>query len=526
MIAEQKRTVWVVVALTAAGIGAVTARSLLAPNGKPIDRGNVWRLQYDVRIRATKPGGRVRVALPDNTAACRIQREFFARAGLAMDVARGMRTQGRTVVIVPPADREGARFAAEFDVQVNRDSAPSRPPKQPLSKAERLYYLRAERSTQTDDPQVRRTQALLAKGNPTAARLLQAIYLHCCTSLETDDALGRSDAAGAISDGLATPLGRARAMIALCRVSGLPARAVTGFVLGGEDGGDQAVWVEVHEGQRWVPYDPERGYAADLPPYYLPVRRDGVQIVRATGEAKADAVVTAYLVALDLGTAPGPKSTISALVDLSRLPLGMQHTLAVLLLLPAGALITAVFRNVIGLQTFGTFTPTLLALSFLYSDVWTGLVVFVLVMTIGLALRGLLEKLKLLLVPRLSVVLTVVILCLAMAVSILDFAGLTPSARAVILPLVIMTMMIERFYVTREEDSLANALKLLAGTLVVAACCLVLLRWEELGRLALRFPECQLLVAAGLLLVGRYSGYRLSELLRFRDLTREGPVRG
>lgn len=118
--------------------------------------------------------------------------------------------------------------------------------------------------------------------------------------------------------------------------------------------------------------------------------------------------------------------------------------------------------------------------------------------------------------------LTVIVLCMAMAVLILDYLGLTPSARAVILPLVIMTMMIERFYVTSEEDGLRYALKLLAGTIVVAACCLLLLRWEELGRLALRFPESTLVIAAGLLLIGRYSGYRLTELLRFRDLGGRG----
>jgi len=145
-------------------------------------------------------------------------------------------------------------------------------------------------------------------------------------------------------------------------------------------------------------------------------------------------------------------------------------------------------------------------------------VVFVLTIAVGLGARALLDRLKLLMVPRLSVVLTLVVLCLALAVSALDSLGLTPSARAVILPLVIMTMMIERFYISSEEDGLRHSLKLLGGTFVVAGCCLALLWWEALGQHVLRFPEAELFVAGALLLIGRYSGYRLSELFRFKDL--------
>ena len=56
----------------------------------------------------------------------------------------------------------------------------------------------------------------------------------------------------------------------------------------------------------------------------------------------------------------------------------------------------------------------------------------------------------------------------------------------------------------------------------MAAACWALLAWPVLGRLALRFPEAELIVAAALLAVGRYGGYRLTELWRFRELA-EGP---
>jgi len=185
--------------------------------------------------------------------------------------------------------------------------------------------------------------------------------------------------------------------------------------------------------------------------------------------------------------------------------------------MPLGALVTTLFRTVIGIRTFGTFTPTLLALSFVYADWTTGLLTFGVVLAIGLCSRALLDRLKLLVVPRLSVMLTLVVLCIVLMVSVLDYFNLTPSVQAVILPMVILTMTIERFYLTSEEDSPAFALQLLGTTMLIGACCYGVLRWKAVGRLVFTFPEIHLFTIAGLVLLGRYSGYRLTELWRFRD---------
>lgn len=87
------------------------------------------------------------------------------------------------------------------------------------------------------------------------------------------------------------------------------------------------------------------------------------------------------------------------------------------------------------------------------------------------------------------------------------------------LPMVILTMTIERFYVSTEEDGLHNSVQLLAGTLLVAFCCYLILCSKAVGHVLLNYPEIHLFTVAALILLGRYSGYRLTELWRFRDLT-------
>ena len=61
----------------------------------------------------------------------------------------------------------------------------------------------------------------------------------------------------------------------------------------------------------------------------------------------------------------------------------------------------------------------------------------------------------------------------------------------------------------------------LLGTLVIAASISLILSLHAVVRHMLRFPETLGLIMAVQLLIGRYTGYRLSELLRFREFAVE-----
>ncbi len=518
---EQTKAMAAAGVLVAAGLCAVAARMALRSGSGPGRRERAYRLRYEVRFVPARPGGRVRVALPDNTAHCRIHRASYSHPHLAVDTVRRRGTGQREAVAVASGAAGEAAFEAAFELHVSKAFEPAAPKgKVVLSTAERSEYLRSEPNVRLRSPPVAQTLTALMKDGPGGAQLLGRIFDHVSARV-AEARSGPSDAAGALAGGRGTALGKARAMVALCRAGRMPARVVRGFVLEEAQPAVPHAWVEVYVPKAWVPYDPSAGYARELPPNYLPVRRGG-PIVRAFDTTRHDVRFSIQrLRSADSGPA-ALTGGASDILHLWRLPVGMQETLAILLLLPVGALITAVFRNIVGLQTFGTFAPSLLALSFLYADWQTGLVMLVGILAIGLAGRSLLGGLRLLMVPRLSVILTVVVLFTAFAVSALDYLALTSSARAVILPMVILTMLIERFHITSEEDGFRQAVRRLGVTLLVAGCCLLVLRWRQLGRLALTFPEAELFVVAALLLIGRYSGYRLAELVRFRDVRRAG----
>jgi hypothetical protein len=205
---------------------------------------------------------------------------------------------------------------------------------------------------------------------------------------------------------------------------------------------------------------------------------------------------------------PDPLSLLS-IFDLTRTPASTQATLSFLLLVPVGLFTTALARSLIGMRTIGIFSPTLLALSQARSDWRIGVVIFIVTFGLGSSCRMVLARLRLSTVPRRGVIGTFVVLALAAAISLSHSYGLAPTARHVLLPVAVMTIMIERFFTAMEKEGNRTALTILANSLVVAACCFVVFAYTQTGQILLRFPELELLIMAAIILVGRYSGRTL-----------------
>ncbi len=472
---------------------------------------SLWQLAYKVSFEAGTDGAELRLALPYDTSHCVVQEREFVPQGLAEDV------RGQQLFL---STRQPGKYdaGADFDLQISpRVIAAHQLPLENLTPDDRQRYLREESTIPIQNATVQENaQPIRDQGGTTVERV--NLLFNYCRRINTESEAATDDVELALKNNVGTPLARARAMVALCRAIKIPARLVTGFEIRENANAKPRVWVEVFEKQSWVPYDPGSGYSQSLPMDFLPVRRGGEKIVNATGVTSLEEKYLILRKPLDTQLLQAGKDHPTQIFDLTRLPVPMHDVMKLLWLLPFAALITVIMRNVIGIQTFGTFSPALLAMSFIYADWETGLAILIIVLATGLFGRSFLERLRLLMVPRLSIVLTSVILCVVFCVSLLEYLALTPSAQAVLLPMVILTMLIERFHVSVEEDGLMFTLHLAVGTIVVAALCYLVLRWETVGSLALVYPEIHFLTIAVFIALGRYAGYRLTELWRFRDM--------
>jgi hypothetical protein len=315
---------------------------------------------------------------------------------------------------------------------------------------------------------------------------------------------------------------RVRRIIYILAGGGVRARLAHVLMLrDGVKHGDLTPWLEVRIGSEWLAINPQTA-ETDLPGDAVLWHTGDTPILDINGgyNSKLSFSVSRHSQVMELVAEQRAKQLGSRVMEFSlfTLPVQTQNIYRVLLTIPLGALLVVVLRNVVGIKTFGTFMPILIALAFRETKLLWGVALFSVVVAIGLIVRFYLESLKLLLVPRLAAVLTLVILIMT-TISIFSYKlSLEGGVSVALFPMVILAMTIERTSLTWEELGAYEAFQQFMGSLMVAVLGYLLMSSKVLAHLVFVFPELLLVVLAVILLLGRYTGYRLTELWRFRTV--------
>ena len=317
-----------------------------------------------------------------------------------------------------------------------------------------------------------------------------------------------------------TPNDFVQMMTTVLAVARIPARMVRGLELSGQTrDADLIPWLEVHDGDRWRYFNPRTGDES-LPDQFLIWCRGNDPLANVDGGSNLNVDFAIQPSLLDSLTVAGQRASArdSLLVEFSlfSLPIKIQTVYSVLLMIPIGALVMVLMRNIIGIDAFGTFMPVLIALSFRETRLIWGAVLFTLLVALGLSIRFLLERLRLLLVPRLTSVLIVVVILMLIISVVAHKLGLETGLSVALFPMVIIAMTIERMSIVWEERGAVDAIRAGTGSLIIAIFAYLAMGMDWLEYLIFAFPELLLLVLAIVLLIGRYTGYRLSELGRFK----------
>jgi hypothetical protein len=401
-----------------------------------------------------------------------------------------------------------------------------------------LYYriqlapdAKAVRTSDASPPVLAEAPELADLTRSAVATLLREVQSRSADTVSfTRELLGRLNAP--VADGhilllrreVETPQDWVRRIVNILSAAKIPARVI--HVLKLRDGmrhGALTPWLQIHDGKEWLVFNPKTGeagippdtilwYVGDFPVFTLEGGKSA-NIQFSVSKHAREMTVVAEQRARQMG---------SRLMEFSlfSLPVEVQNVYRVLLLVPIGAFLIVVLRNVVGIKTFGTFMPILIALAFRETKLLWGVLLFSLLVGLGLTIRFYLEYLKLLLVPRLAAVLIIVILLMTSISLISHKLGMEQGLSVALFPMVILAMTIERMSLVWEEHGPAEALQQGLGSLLVAVLGYVLMSSKMLGHLTFAFPELLLLVLAATLLLGRYTGYRLIELWRFRSALR------
>jgi hypothetical protein len=313
-------------------------------------------------------------------------------------------------------------------------------------------------------------------------------------------------------------------LVTLLHANEIPARVVNGLALKDEESHIAFLrWVEVYHDNKWQRFDLELGEFGSKDGYFhwwtgnsklvTTQQVDHIKIDLAMKANRDDAFTRA------LWLSEKEKGFIHK-IALQTLPLNQQIVLQFLLLLPLGALIVSFLRQVIGVQTFGTFMPVLVALAFRETGLLYGVIFFMSLITIGSIARRNLETLRLLMVPRLSAVLTIVVLMITLFMLYNKDHSVPLGISVALFPVIILTMFIERMSTVIEEQGKKAAYTGCAGSMIVACMIYLLIMNDRMKHIMFTFPELLLVTLGACLMLGRYNGYKLTEYWRFRHLER------
>ncbi len=480
----------------------------------------VHDIELDQQVDGHGEGVRLQTYLPLNDSRQTVLSERDEAGGFALhtQVAQG----GRLAVWTAPAFNghqtlrhrvrvrtEGVRFDLSPDFRLP-DVPPAGVPPETLAPTD---------AVQSTSPEILALARELRPKDGSLVGFLRAVFDRV-QGFEYKPFKGTTDALTALRLGEASCNGRARLFVALCRSQGIPARLVGGLVLTPGSKKTSHQWLEVWVAGHWVPMDPTNHHFAELPYNYLTLYRGDRALFRHSRD-----IGYRYLFRIDRRMVPRQQT------DANRRALGALglwgvfeklgiplDLLKVIIMIPVAALIVVIFRNVLGIRTFGTFLPALIAAAATRTGfVWGALAFLGLIAFVSLV-RRLTARLELLHSPQLGVLLTTVVGAMLLTGALAASIGDASLGRVALFPIAILAITSERFVILQLEEGQREAWAVMARTLLVVFVCYVAMRSLSLQILMLAFPELLLVLIALQIWLGRWMGLRMTEWLRFKSL--------
>ena len=330
------------------GVGRPTVQDTVLPAAHAY-----WDVRVQLSLTAVQPGTHISMLLPlSDGRQSIVSRRTYTPGVQYWEETDAVNLWGHwRVADTPPASRR-IRYAYTVQIGEVRTVLPQHAfPFQTVA-AEALPYLAASEMIQSDMPQVQQRAWQIVEHARRLDQALEALHGYVAGFAAAPPGDTASDALTVLSAEQGGRAGRARALVAVLRAVGIPARMVGGIRLGDERANASSTphepvgslplprrarttmyWAEAFVGRSWVPLDPAGGYLGWLPNTYLALYRNDLPLLGHTRQVSVDySFVIRRLspsAVLDADAAPRPDDehfwTASAAVDRSRASAVLIH---------------------------------------------------------------------------------------------------------------------------------------------------------------------------------------------------------
>lgn len=197
-----------------------------------------------------------------------------------------------------------------------------------------------------------------------------------------------------------------------------------------------------------------------------------------------------------------------------------SSTISLVLMLPVIVTIVAAMKQVVGFSSLGVYIPSILALSFIALDLPFGLSILFTILVSGMLTRLLMKRYRLLYIPRMAIVLTIVSLTIFMILFLASYLDISRIVGIAVFPMLIMSTLVEKFVTLQSDKGFRAAAFTILETILVAVLCYYIAEWPWLKTFVLGHPEVLFLFLIANIFLGRWTGLRVVEFIRFREIIR------
>ena len=494
----------VVIVLCLFGVVFFSLRGLFSSDESLPVGDSLWQITINIALKKPTSDNKLHIFIPSDTGHLRVVGQHLFFPDFKLWQIGQYEATTRQLIVMPRFNAAELRLSSEFDIQLSKFKRwPQRDRSVSAGEEQLSKYLSLAEIETSVQSQVMERLNRLRGGVSSNTDLLQKVFsdVHNEAAAQANiEAKNRS----------ALALSKANLMIELLRSAAIPARLVSGIVIDEQIALEEHYWIEAYIQEQWQSFDPVYGYSRQVPSNYLRLAVDTTSLAFTDDGTPVEVSIDAIQQPALAGRLSSGQKKFVDVIDLTRLSLDTQFLLVTILLLPIAALITTAFHSVVGVRSYGTFTPALIAMTIIHAEWFTVIAVAMFVILFGLISRKSFPE-KIGKVPRLSLLFSLVALSIVFSVSLMDYFNLNPDAKVVLLPIIVFTNLVDRFYTTFEEKGTVSAVYRLLWTIIITLVCVFFFSLQSLQDLVLNYPEIHCFVMATILLLAAYKGRKLSQ---------------
>jgi PKD repeat protein len=198
-----------------------------------------------------------------------------------------------------------------------------------------------------------------------------------------------------------------------------------------------------------------------------------------------------------------------------------SNTIYLILIIPFLTFVVVLARQVIGLQTFGVYTPVMITAAFFILGIWFGLLTFLFAVITSYLVKYVLNKFELLYLPKVALNLGFISLSFLIVMWVVLYIGTPIALSLAIFPMLVMSTVSEKFMAAQSEEGFKSAVWGVIETLLVVIIAYYVIIWPSFNNMVMSWPELVFVPLIFNLILAKFTGLRLGEYLRFRSLFKD-----